>query len=201
MYGPTAGERYLFPSSTYYRFHLRNDITESGRTQHELLIELDRPGNRVYYIAPGFYYEQHWRRIYRCRQVVQNSILFSPAVLGPLDSTQNHVVVFESANSPFGWLCSEPERREASPGKVAIEELKRAATRAPRLTIDRLTTEAARLSRALEVPLPEAPPVLPHLAEEFGWDRETIQGMSVARQLASIARSHLDCTLAIVGPE
>ena len=46
MCGPTAAERDLFPSRNYYRFHIRNDVTESGRTQHELLIELDRPGTK-----------------------------------------------------------------------------------------------------------------------------------------------------------
>ncbi len=201
MCGPTAAERDLFPSKTYYRFHIRNDVTESGRTQHELLIELDRPGNQVYYIAPGFYYEEPWRRFDRCRQVVQNSMMFSPAVLGPVDNSQNHVVAFENPDAPFGWLCSEPQKRKGTTGKAAMEQLKRVAMNAPPVTIERLAAEADRLARVLAVSLPDVQPVPTHLAEEFRWDRETIYGVQVAQQLASIARSHLDCTLAVVGPE
>jgi hypothetical protein len=199
MCGPTAAERHLFPSRTYYRFHVRNDGTESGMTQHELLMDLDRRlGNQVYYIAPGFYYEQPWRDSYRGRQVVQNSIMFSPAVLGPVDNNTNHIVAFENAYASFGWLCSEPEKRRGTPGKEAMEQLKSMARDAPPLTIDRLEAEAKKLGHALEVPLPDVPVVPPHLAEEFGWDRATIYAMQAARQLASIARSHLDCTLALI---
>ena len=201
MYGVRAPERDLFPSGEYYRFHIRKEVTESGKTQHELLIELDRPGNQVYYIAPAFYYAQKWRDLYRSQQVVQNSMMFSPSVLGPVDKDQNHVVAYENADAQFGWLCSDPVEREGTPGGKAMEQLKRLATAAPRVTIERLTAEADRLAQALDVALPDVPALPPQLAEELHWDRATIYGMEVARKIASLARSHLDCTLAIVGPD
>jgi hypothetical protein len=200
MWGPTAAERNLFPSRGYYRFHIRNDVTASGMTQHELLIQLDRPGNEVYYIAPGFYYEPDWQRLYRCRQVVHNSIMFSPAVLGPVDNTEDHVVAFETAGAGFGWLCSEPIRREATPGETALRHLKILAKQAEPITIDWLADEVQKLARILEISPPDPVTVRPEIADERRLDRETIHGIQLATQLASMARSHLDCTLAVVNP-
>lgn len=201
MCGPTAAERDLFPSREYYRFHIRNDVTASGMAQHELLIQLDRPGNEVYYIAPGFYYEPDWQRLYRCRQVVQNSILFSPAELGPVDNSEDHVVAFETADAGFGWLCSEPIRREATAGKEALRHLKNVARRAEPITTDRLAGEVQKLADTLEISPPDPVAVPPHISDDLRWGREAIQAMQLATQLASMARSHLDCTLGVVHSE
>jgi hypothetical protein len=113
----------------------------------------------------------------------------------------DHVVAFETADAGFGWLCSEPIERKATPGKMALRHLKAVAKQAEPITTDRLASEVQKLARTLEIPPPDPVAVPPHVAGDLRWDRDAIHAVQLATQLASMARSHLDCTLAVVHPE
>lgn len=197
MYGRTAGERGLFAGGPYYRFHLRNAFTSGNKTQHEVLVNLERPGNAVYYIAPAFYSGEDWRNFYRQGKVVLNSILFSPKELGPVDHSTGHVVAFEKADSEYGWLCSEALERSALPGHRFFEHLKSAAIEAPRLTTERLELELRLLTETLGASTLRVSSDL-RLGEQGSSDAKTHLPEVLLRQIASIARSHLNCSVMVV---
>jgi hypothetical protein len=89
-----------------YRFYLhRRDHSD----QHQLLMELEKAGNQVYYIAPGFADVDSLNRHYVRRQVTSNSAMFSPSDIGPLPDNKLHRIAFRP-DDKFGWFLSDPRQ-------------------------------------------------------------------------------------------
>lgn len=86
----------------YYRMHIRS---KRYSMQHDLLINLEKSGEYVRYIAPEFYKLEDFNNYYIGSAVITNSALFSPVQIGPL-SADNHYVVFERGVNT-AYVCSE----------------------------------------------------------------------------------------------
>lgn len=87
----------------YYRMHLR-PLKHSQ--QHQLLLDLEKSGESVYYIAPEFHTPSELNRHYLASNVVANSAAFAPSAIGVLPDDDEHYVVFEKG-STYGWRCSD----------------------------------------------------------------------------------------------
>ena len=75
--------------------------------QHQLLLDLERQGERVFYVAPRFYDKYDFCRHYQKRGIVRHSAFIMPSGIGSLPDDKPHHVSFDRfANS--GWLLSEP---------------------------------------------------------------------------------------------
>ena len=95
-------------ASEFYRMPLR----PRGRSQqHKLLLKLEATGKAVYYVAPAFYQDQEFNRAYTNRSILKQSVMISPAAIGPLPDDGNHHIAFERAQVPFGYLLSQDWRR------------------------------------------------------------------------------------------
>ena len=91
----------------FFRFWLhRKDRSD----QHEMLIDLEeKPGNQVYYIAPGFSDVDTLDKYYESQQVIRRSAMFSPREIGILPDTEDHRVSFRP-DEPWGWFLSDPKQ-------------------------------------------------------------------------------------------
>ena len=91
-------------SSPYYRMHLR-PINHSK--QHELLLDLERAGNEVYYSAPGFHEPNELNDAYLKNKVKDRSIWVKPTDITDITDTDEHYVAFQL---PSTWyFCSKPK--------------------------------------------------------------------------------------------
>lgn len=103
----------------YYRMHIRS---RRYSLQHDLLINLEKSGEHVRYIAPEFYTIDDFNRYYIGSAVVKNSALFSPVQIGSL-SADNHYVVFQRGTRT-AYVCSEnPESIDKLNYHVELESL------------------------------------------------------------------------------
>ena len=91
----------------YYRMHLR-PLKYSD--QHNLLLDLEKSGKLVFYVAPIFYTSNELNQYYSTNTVSSNSIFFKPSNIGPLPDHNEHYVAFSSSSS-FGYLCSEEPKK------------------------------------------------------------------------------------------
>ncbi|MBE9490893.1 MAG: hypothetical protein IMY67_11405 [Bacteroidetes bacterium] len=90
--------------SPYYRMHIR-PINHSK--QHELLLELERLGNEVYYSAPGFHEPKELNDAYLTNKVKNKSIWVKPTDIGDITDTDEHYLAFQL---PTTWFfCSKPK--------------------------------------------------------------------------------------------
>jgi hypothetical protein len=103
-------------SLPHYRMHLR-PLRHSQ--QHNLLLNLEKRGNRVYYVAPEFHLPHELNDAYQAKQVVVRSAIFRPLAIGPLSDDDDHFVSF-STGSLIAYRFSEPTQieRESSIGLV-----------------------------------------------------------------------------------
>lgn len=96
-------------SSPYYRMHLR-PINHSK--QHELLLDLERSGNEVYYSAPAFHEPRELDDAYLKNEVKNRSIWIKPTDINDITDTKEHYVAFQL---PSTWyFCSKPRPIERS---------------------------------------------------------------------------------------
>lgn len=91
----------------YYRMHLR-PLRHSD--QHNLLLELEKGGETVFYMAPEFHLPDELNTFYLSRTVVNNSAAFSPLDIGTLPNDDEHYVVFKKG-SRFGYRCSDEPKK------------------------------------------------------------------------------------------
>ena len=91
----------------FYRMHLR-PLKHSD--QHQLLLDLESTGEKVFYIAPEFHRPVELNNFYLSRTVIENSAAFKPSNIGPLPSNDEHYVVFRKASS-HGFRCSEDPKK------------------------------------------------------------------------------------------
>lgn len=104
-------------SSPYYRMHIR-PINHSK--QHELLLELERSGNEVYYSAPGFHEPKELNDAYLANKVKDKSIWVKPTDIGDIGDTDEHYLVFQLP-SPW-YFCSKPKPIERNLSFTAFQE-------------------------------------------------------------------------------
>jgi hypothetical protein len=92
----------------FYRMYLR-----PGRfsKQHELLVDLERLGNEVYYAAPAFHEPIDLNKAYATQTVVQNSVFFRPSDLIVSDDEEHHVAFTYNSRYPTkAWLFQKRKK-------------------------------------------------------------------------------------------
>jgi hypothetical protein len=98
-----AGESKLV-GLPYFRFALHRK-TQSN--QHQLLIELERKGNAVFYGTPKIHEAVNLNGAFFDNKVVSSSLFVSPGEIGELPDNEIHRVVF-SALSQDVYFCTKP---------------------------------------------------------------------------------------------
>ncbi len=102
-----AGESKLV-GLPYFRFALHRK-TQSN--QHQLLIEMEKKGNAVFYATPKIHEAVNLNGAFFDRQVVALSLFVSPGEIGELPDNQSHRVVFGGRRDEV-YFCSKPRRLE-----------------------------------------------------------------------------------------
>lgn len=86
----------------YHRF----PITPSSKSrQHRMLLNLDTPNNRVYYVAPRFHRVEHLNDAWQAQEVLARSLFLPPRSIGPMPDSGKHSIAFDDHSV---WRCSEP---------------------------------------------------------------------------------------------
>jgi hypothetical protein len=125
----------------YYRMHLR---PRRLSRQHDLLLDLEASGERVYYVAPFFHTMDELNRSYIGQSISRDSFWIRPSAIGRIHDTKDHYVAYRS---PTDWhFCSTPIRGEEeasfqSAESTLIEES------SEELTPDRLVSLAEKVER------------------------------------------------------
>jgi hypothetical protein len=128
-------------SLPFYRF----PITEAGKSdQHEMLLELDRSPNLVFYVAPRFHRTREINDAWAASEVAGRSIFISPNEVGILDGGR-HTVAFDATSR---WICSEPREINALTSRQLMEKLKGSLKQDDRPLADRLPEFAQELRDA-----------------------------------------------------
>ncbi len=102
-----AGESKLV-GLPYFRFALHRR-TQSN--QHQLLIELEKKGNSVFYATPKIHEAVNLNGAFFDKQIVARSLFISPAEVGELPDNESYRVVF-SALTQDVYFCPAPRKLE-----------------------------------------------------------------------------------------
>lgn len=147
----TSAREYGMPGATiglpYHRFW----ITPSTKSrQHELLLNLETPQNRVYYVAPKFHRVEQLNDAWKSQSVVARSIFLSPRSIGPMPDNGRHSLAFDHRSV---WRCSEPKKVESSTFEDVIGDLRSALSQRKQPLREDLAEWENRLNaaRAIEV--------------------------------------------------
>lgn len=100
-----AGES-KFIGLPYFRFALHRK-TQSN--QHELLIELEKKGNAVFYVTPKIHEAVNLNGAFFDKQIVVRSLFVSPSEIGELPDNEAHRIVF-SALSEDVYFCPSTKK-------------------------------------------------------------------------------------------
>lgn len=112
----TAREYGLRGCSIVLPYH-RFPITPSSKSrQHQMLLNLDTPKNRVYYVAPRFHRVEHLNDAWQAQEVVARSLFLRPRSIGPMPDSGKHSIAFDGHSI---WRCSEPAEIKG----MSIEEV------------------------------------------------------------------------------
>ncbi|MGH9854166.1 MAG: hypothetical protein ACREBD_30350 [Blastocatellia bacterium] len=90
----------------YFRFALHRK-TQSN--QHQLLIELEKKGNAVFYASPKMHEAVNLNGAFFDKEVVARSLFVSPTEIGELSDNDIHRIVFSSESSD-AYFCSAPRK-------------------------------------------------------------------------------------------
>jgi hypothetical protein len=90
----------------YFRFSLHR---KNHSNQHQLLIELEKKGNAVFYASPTFHEASNLNRAFFDRRMVSESIFVRPDDIGELPDNDQHRIVF-TRRSDEVYLCSTPTK-------------------------------------------------------------------------------------------
>lgn len=101
----TAKHASRFSTMPFYRMHLRRSLHSQ---QHQLLLDLEKKGNHVFYAAPGFSTSEELSDAYITDQMTRRSLFVRPAAIGKLKDDKAHHVAFQLPGPVF--FCSEPRR-------------------------------------------------------------------------------------------
>jgi len=93
----------LFKGS-FYRMHLRS---RKHSKQHDLLLELEKTNQHVYYVTPLFYKPEELNEYYVKNQIINKSTGFTPHSIGMISDDDNHHISFQQPGKPF-YIFSEP---------------------------------------------------------------------------------------------
>lgn len=192
----------------YYRMHLR-PLKHSD--QHDLLLDLEKSGETVLYIAPEFHLPEELNAFYLARTVVNNSAAFSPLDIGPLPDENEHYVVFERGAS-FGYRCSvEPkkvsrvnvrdgfksalEQRGVEPRPIGIDGIRQLSFRMLSLIERAAPTELTSganfgVNASSETQFTES--------QSVGSARRIVESRSPIESAAYLARTFFGCELIVV---
>ena len=116
-------QRYHLFVPPFYRMHLR-PLKHSE--QHDLLLDLERSGQLVFYAAPAFHTVHELNQYYLREEVAQHSVFFRPLDIGPLPDEENHHVAFKI--SYFGPPLHGVAYRLSEPKSVSIFSNQKIAT-------------------------------------------------------------------------
>lgn len=122
-------------SPPFYRMHLR---PANISNQHQMLFDLERSGQEVYYVAPLFYTSGEFNATYLGRQMLQQSVFFRPMMIGALPDAGPHHIAYSDQATWF--FLSEPRRMEVP---ISDESLVSHVHRAVEERGDRGLTEGA----------------------------------------------------------
>lgn len=183
----------LFPPGVpFYRMPLR-PLKHSP--QHQLLLDLEKAGNVVYYAAPRFDRPYELDEAYLQEEMVKRSIFFRPAKIGALPDAGPHHVSFPKAGNK-GWRLSEPSPVEADPGiDAAFPRVAEDAERRGRLALgERLAELAGEMEAILRNRSEHYQPFVNRLS---ALDRLRSQ-VPEPEYAAYLARTFFDCQLLLV---
>lgn len=89
----------------FFRFHI---YSRKRSMQHQLMLDLEREGNPVYYAAPLFDKILHLDSAYLNSDVAARSVFVRPSAIGRINDDAAHHVAFTFDGR--GWCLSEPRR-------------------------------------------------------------------------------------------
>ena len=98
-------------AAPFYRMHLR---PQGKSRQHQLLLDLEKTGNTVYYVAPALHLEKAFNQAYTNHSILNQSVMIPPAAIGSLPDGGNHHIAFKNAQSTFGYLLSRAAQQEVA---------------------------------------------------------------------------------------
>ncbi len=87
-----------------FRFALHRK-TQSN--QHQLLTELEKKGNAVFYATPKIHEALNLNGAFFDKQVVDRSLFVSPCEIGEIEDNEDHRVIF-SAQTQDVYFCPQP---------------------------------------------------------------------------------------------
>lgn len=185
-------------ATPFYRMHIR-PVRHSQ--QHQMLLDLERAGNCVYYSAPAFHTPDELNDAYFSHQVCERSLWLRPTVIGDLPDDGRHHVAFQIRGRTL--FCSEPRPLDT---EGSFEEF----TRWVEASYDRGGTEAlsdralSELANTIVGVAMKGRDGIPHRLEQISrrFEREGIHPLN---RIALYSHLFLDCRLFIVnektGPE
>ncbi len=118
MSKPHSSEWKLF-KSPYYRFKL---MALRNSQQHNMLLELESKGNKVYYAAPIFHKTGEINEYFISNKILDNSIFINPKEIGTLPDYDYHNVCFDLSLCNV-YRCSDPVTVEYKKGQEFIKDI------------------------------------------------------------------------------
>ena len=162
----------------YYRIHLRTrrGPSRDGRkfSQHDLLLDLGKVQNCVYYVAPAFNSSKEFDDYYLKQELHRRSFWLRPAHIGRLPGNKDHSVAFDRALQR-AFFCSSPAELSGP------FDFDRTVAQCARVCFQRESAEPGRvtLQRLLDTLV------------EFAWDAEGAGPSSIKEMIGMISGRHL----------
>ena len=183
-----------FWKKQYYRMYLYSD---SKSMQHQLLINLEKLDNDVFYAAPIFHKLEEMNDAYLQKKIFESTVFISPSEIGSLPDSRNHYIVFVPNDSSAYFCSKEPIKIMVNIGKRFVEECMYASkVRNSRIDAkyfrDLLKKLVYILSKA-EVPYFNAEEIERHSS------RFDASYLRFASSVAYISRAYLNAEFFIVG--
>ncbi len=177
----------------YYRVYLR---PLKYSQQHKLLLDLEKSGNDVYYIAPRFHRVSDLDNYYGSNMVVAQSALIRPENIGILPDAEEHYITF-LANDSIGFLWShDPNNfiKFTSTSQFEHYQIFRLEEHGRKINIQFFDDMANRIIEVLESPYGISKE-MSRLRRQLQM-RETIEAK--AQFVSYLARANLDAEFLII---
>lgn len=84
----------------YYRMYLRPLMYSD---QHNLLLQLEKSHDQVYYVAPRFHLTEELDHFYISGLVAENSVFIQPSNIGVLDDDWHYITFLSSSQGGLLW--------------------------------------------------------------------------------------------------
>lgn len=167
----------------FYRMHLRPG---KHSNQHQMLLDLEAQGEKVYYAAPHFHLPDELNDSYLNRRMVESSMFLRPKRIGSLDDGYHHVAFHTNHGA---YLFSEPTKLlDRGELNAAFRgDLTETAIHTPMFEANEL---AERLVQVVERHISED-----QLRPE---QRTQLRQSDPLRQIGFVARAFLGCEVLVV---